>query len=461
MSRVSFGRGFWLLFSGAAASQAILILIAPIITRLYTPAALGEQAIFVATVSVLTVFATGRYELAIPLPAQQRDAAAVMTFGAGLCLLVSAAAAVLSASFHSALREAFKLSDVTIRLLPVAVLLSGLVQLAYQWRLRLRDYKRCSGSRFAYSSTTALGQLTGFPWGVAALQTAIVLGFAAQLITLAVQRGLQTAFPSLQAIKQAGRRYRHFALFSTWSVLLQTLSLQIPIFLLSGSFELAIAGNFALALRVLQTPTHLLGAALGQTFLAEAARQRELLPDMTRALYRRLTTIAIPVALIGSTLSGLLFPLLFGQEWRPAGMMAQWMAMWLASVLIGTPLSEVITLQEQPWRGLLFNGTLLLTRTAGLMVGIWREDWLLGVALMAILSTACWWGLIVWCMRAAGNPLWTLLEPGRSAGWWFALLGLALGVAYLSSWLQAVCGILLALTLLGYVIRVIKTEVSF
>lgn len=458
MSRVRFGRGFWFLFSGAAASQAILVLIAPVITRLYNPAALGEQAIFVATVSVLTVFATGRYELAIPLPAQQREAAAVMMFGVGLCLIMAVLAAVISSSFHGVIRETFGVSSVTLWLLPAAVLLSGLVQLTYQWRLRQRAYHRCSSSRLAYSSTMAVGQLTGFPWGVAALQVSVVLGFAAQLLTLAVQRGIQRGELALQTIIQAGRRYRHFALFSTWSVLFQTLSLQIPVFLLSGSFELAIAGNFALALRVLQTPTHLLGAALGQTFLAEAARQRDQLPEMTRALYRRLTSIAVPVALIGAALSGMLFPLLFGDEWHPAGVMAQWMAVWLASVLIGTPLSEVITLMEQPWRGLLFNATLLLTRATGLIIGIWQEDWLLGVALMAILSTICWWGLIIWCLRAAGNLVGVLMEPARSAGWWLALFGLALGVAHLSSWLQAVSGVLLALTMLGYTVRVIRRE---
>lgn len=459
MSRVSFSRGFWFLFSGAAASQTILVLIAPVLTRLYSPAALGEQAIFVAIVSVLTVFATGRYELAIPLPAQQRDAAAVMMFGVGLCLIVSVVVAIISTFFHDTIREVFRVSSVTLLLLPVAVLLSGLVQLTYQWRLRWREYRRCSNSRLAYSSSMTVGQLVGFPWGVAALQVAVVLGFAAQLITLVVQRGFQGG-AALQTIMQAGRRYRYFAGFSTWSVLLQTLSLQIPVFLLSSSFDLVIAGNFALALRVLQTPKHLLGAALGQFFLAETARQQELLPDMTRTLYRRLTAIAVPVALIGAALSGVLFPLLFGQEWRPAGVMAQWMAMWLASVLIGIPLSEVITLKEQTWRGLLFNATLLLTRAAGLMVGILRGDWLLSVALMAIISTVCWWGLIIWCLRAAGNPIGILLEPVRDAGWWLALLGLAFGVASFSGCLQAVSGIVLVLALLGYTVRVIRREAS-
>ena len=53
------------LISGTAISQIIVILISPVLTRLYTPNEFGLFGAFMAIVSIISTFINGRYDLAI------------------------------------------------------------------------------------------------------------------------------------------------------------------------------------------------------------------------------------------------------------------------------------------------------------------------------------------------------------------------------------------------------------
>ena len=79
------------LASGAALAQALPLLFAPLLTRLYTPADFGVLAVFVAWLSNLAVVATARYDMAVVLPSDDADAARLMR----LALLINTALCAL------------------------------------------------------------------------------------------------------------------------------------------------------------------------------------------------------------------------------------------------------------------------------------------------------------------------------------------------------------------------------
>jgi len=72
------------LASGAVISQSILILSAPLLLRLYEPTSIGMLAAFIGLVSLLTIIACGRYDLAIPLAKHPSDATTLVA----LCLFL-------------------------------------------------------------------------------------------------------------------------------------------------------------------------------------------------------------------------------------------------------------------------------------------------------------------------------------------------------------------------------------
>jgi len=87
-----FARSVAVLTGGTASVQLLLVLAAPILTRLYTPEDFGLLAVFVSILGILSIIASLRYELAIPIAEDDKTALHLVV----LCLLVVIAMAFLS-----------------------------------------------------------------------------------------------------------------------------------------------------------------------------------------------------------------------------------------------------------------------------------------------------------------------------------------------------------------------------
>src|SRR5580658_3131205 len=91
------------LVTGTAISQAITFAAMLVLTRLFAPDAFGLLAVFMTIVSLISVLGGARYELAIMLPEEDREAANVFHAATlvltGICIL----SLVGIALFHSRL----------------------------------------------------------------------------------------------------------------------------------------------------------------------------------------------------------------------------------------------------------------------------------------------------------------------------------------------------------------------
>ena len=71
-SKSEFSKNVLTLMTGTTIAQAIPIAISPILTRIYTPEDFGVFALYLSIVSILVVFTTGQYDLAIMLPKYEK-----------------------------------------------------------------------------------------------------------------------------------------------------------------------------------------------------------------------------------------------------------------------------------------------------------------------------------------------------------------------------------------------------
>ena len=62
------------LLAGTILAQIITVSVSPILTRLYTPEDFGVFALYTSIASILVIFGTCRYELAIVLPEEDGEA---------------------------------------------------------------------------------------------------------------------------------------------------------------------------------------------------------------------------------------------------------------------------------------------------------------------------------------------------------------------------------------------------
>ena len=79
-----FFRDTLILVGGTISAQVIVLLASPILTRIYSPEEFGILSVYSAILAFFTIFASLRYELAIPLP-EKKEAANHILIGAIWC----------------------------------------------------------------------------------------------------------------------------------------------------------------------------------------------------------------------------------------------------------------------------------------------------------------------------------------------------------------------------------------
>lgn len=427
-----FARSVSVLVGGTAFGQALLVLVSPLLTRLYSPEDFGLLAVYAGLLGSFTVIASLRYELAIPLPDDDRDAASVAILSLIVVLGITLLAITILWTWGQPITELLNTPALRpyLWLLPLGLLLGGLYQVLNYWAIRTKQFSVIARTRISQSTSQVAVQLGGAFMGPLALLLSHVAGQAAGNSTLALLAARRHAelFGAVRwtHIKAAAIRWRRFPLFDTWSGLGNVAGLQLPPILFAALFTPAAAGIYMLAHRVLQTPMSLLGHAIAQVFFsqsAEAKREGRLAP-LVAGIHKQLAYFAMPPALLLILSGPELFALVFGNEWRQSGQFAQWMAPWLYLVFITSPLSQLFSVLEKQVQGMAFQLTLLIVRVGALFLGAAKGDLLFTVALYSIGSALCWLGFLWWIVRASGNAYTSLVMPTLGA--------LALGVLLVS-----------------------------
>lgn len=406
---------------GTAGAQILGVLAAPLLTRLYTPNDFGMLAVYAGLLGLVSVIASMRYELAIPLPNDDAEAANLVA----LCLVLvgvnTLIAGVLTVLLREPISNFLEVPQLApyLWLLPLGVLAGGVYNVFNYWAVRTKCFGSIASTRITQSIAALFIQLGAFKLGFVAMLIAQVAGQSVGSIRLwrtALGSGEFNAV-SWSGIKQVARRYQHFPIFSTWEGLANTAGLQLPPLLFAMLFGPAAAGLYTLANRILSLPLSLIGSAIGQVFFsnaAEAHRNGRLGP-LVAQLHAKLAHIGLPPAMLIVLVGPDLFTLVFGKEWRQAGEFSRWMAPWLYFVFVASPLSTLFAIVEQQKQGLAFQITLLLARLLAIGCGAWLGDLKITVILFTGASAACWLGFLFWVGYISGNTARSMTQPSLVA----------------------------------------------
>lgn len=394
LRRSSLISSFLLLSVGTVAAGAVTILSAPIISRLYSPAAFGTLAVYAAALSLLTTAGSFRYELAIPIAETDDVAANLIAVSVGLVLLnvlvLMGLVALVAGNLLSLLH--FPGLAPYLWLVPVGFLFTSLYQITCYWAIRKQAYRRIARTRISQSVGCALAQvsigaLAGSAWG---LFIGDVIGRAGGSIVML--RHLAASWPRGGPVTPkrawgAMRRYAKFPLLSAAAGVFSTAGSQLPVLLLARFFGVEAAGLYALSSRVLLTPSSLLGGALGQAFLGRAAYLRSDRDELRRVTERiAVGTLAwgFPALVFVMVEGPHLFAQIFGQRWLVAGIYAQRLAPWFFVWLVSSPLSQLLTVRE--WQGttLVYAVLECAVNSCALFVGVWLKSAQAGVVALSI-----------------------------------------------------------------------------
>ena len=351
---MSLGRHILSLTTGNVASQIIGLATMPVITRMYAADAYGVFSIFLALVSMLAPISCLQYEVAIALPRTRASALVVQQLCGivliAFCVLVGIVELGLDMLVRSDTFTTDLLPDQRLSmmwwLLPVALFVQGRMTISSSWLIREKEFTRASWGRISEVLVDrAAAMLTGiFAATPLALVFARVSGWVSAAITMR-RRGPQSGESVHEAaptLSEVATQYKSLPLFSTWAVLLGTAARETPLIALGIFFSPAVAGLYGLGVRVVNLPAQVIGDAIGRAFFQRAAElhaRNEVIARHSCAILKFGLYAAIPPAVVLITLAPELFALVFGNEWREAGVYAQ----------ILVPMFVILFIQRPAW----------------------------------------------------------------------------------------------------------------
>lgn len=347
-------RGAMAIMAGTASGQLLALAASPVLSRLYTPADFGVFAVVSGLAMILGTAMAMRYEMAIPLPADDEDARTLVLLGALVTIGTTVVTTIAFWLWAPAIADLVGMPAARPWLV-LAPAIAGAIaafQLLNAWALRHQRYSATARRNVVTAVTTVTVQLLGGwriagPGGlVAGLASGQALG-AASLISRAGLAGRVRR----SDLRRLGRRYRRFPLMLAPAGLLNASGLYVPVLLVAALYGAEQAGWLGFTQRILSLPVALIGQAVAQVYLGELSHAQRGGGDRQARLFRaasvRLAAVGVAGALVLMVSAPALFPWMFGEPWRESGMMAQALAVSLALQLLASPLSLTLVVYER------------------------------------------------------------------------------------------------------------------
>lgn len=353
----SFMRSVVILVGGTAVAQAITVLILPIITRIYSPSDFSLLAVFAGILSIISVIACLRYEMAISLPEKDEDAidlfALSLVCAAIFAFLLFCVVMVWSREISIILRQP-KLENY-LYLLPLGVFLSSAYSATQYWATRKKNFKGIASTRFKQSISGAVVQiglgLYGFvPIGLLLGQ---IINNGAGALSL-VKDLLKKDFLLIKSLRlkkifSVAGTYKQYPQYSTPEALVSIVGIQAPLIIIAAISLGAEAGYLLLASRVMLVPTMLVGKAVALVYTSRVAEEYRngQLTEFTISTVSGLVKAGVGPFLFIGILSPIVFPLVFGSQWLRAGELALLMTPMLVMQFLSAPISMAMYVKER------------------------------------------------------------------------------------------------------------------
>ncbi len=279
--------------------------------------------------SIISVFATGRYEIAIVLPAKDEDAINIVSLSILITILLTIITTIIILLFKENILKMLNADELLnlLYLLPLSLLLSGLYQTFNYWSNRKKYFKNMAKSRISQAFGAGIGQLgLGYNSLYGGMIYGSILGRVLSVyllikVFLINDRLLIKAVDKAVMFKQI-KKYKDFPLYNSLHAFSDVAKTSLLTIIISSFFGSAVLGFYALALRVLQAPLGIIGSSFGQILyqrLNTVKENNESIYEVSKSILLKLIIISLPVFTLLYIFAPEIFGFIFGQEWRVAG----------------------------------------------------------------------------------------------------------------------------------------------
>ena len=390
-------------------AQAVGFAVYPILTRLYLPDDFGALNIFLTIGGIATLFATAEYQNSIMLPKSEKSGVACFHIGFIITLIITLifALSIPFANQISHLLNAPQLSG-SYWMLPIYILVISLWTLLNYWHTRNERFTSVSAYQITQSITGA-----GVKWGLArfASNGLIIGSVVAPLIALTsnIAATFRTAIRPLLTFDKdeccrMAREYVNFPKFSLPRSIVNYISSNLPILMLTPFFSLTEIGYYGMALTLAFTPINLIIRSVFQVFFQDTtqrAQRGESIRGFFKKLGIRTVLIVLPLFVVLYFILPQLTMWILGKGWETTGTYIQAMLPWILMTTLVGPICYLSDIFKKQKVGFLFEVLTFVLRIVGLALGIWTGNFLTAIigysagSFIAIFAQLIWyWSLI-------------------------------------------------------------------
>lgn len=348
----SFVRSVGVLAGGTALSQAISLGAMPILTRMYSPTEFSVYAVYVAAVTILSVVAGLRLEIAIPLPEDEADATRLLVLALGIAITIGVLTGVCVLAAPETIAHGLGHPQLSsyLWLLPLGVFLAGGYNIVRFWAVRNRYFSGMASATMGQTvcgafTQVGLGLLNFGPLGLIVGQIVNAgTGLVALLRYVHLPRQRVGGLLASADLKRVWKAYQRFPKFSALEALANNAGIQAPIIIIASVAVGPEAGFLALAMRVMQAPMALMGGAVSQVYLSHAAEEYRAgtLKRFTVDTVTGLVKVGVGPLVFAGIVAPQVFALVFGENWHRSGVLAAWLAPCLAVQFVASSVSMAL-----------------------------------------------------------------------------------------------------------------------
>ncbi len=408
----SFSGNVLKLVTGSVLAQALSVLVMPVVTRLFSPEALGIVAIFSSITGIVGVIVCLRYNVALMIPESDEEAVNILGVSLLAVIFITSLSTLIIWLWSERIINLIHAPELKnyLWLIPVTIFVQGLFLALNYWNSRTKHFGRLSVAQIVTSLTTQATKLaagfSGFVSGGVLIGTT-VLGTTVATAMLGGQilrDEKKFIFDHIRwkEMFKGCVRFRKFPIFDTWNALMIGFSWQIPVLMLSSFFSTAVVGYYSLGFAVIKAPLSIIAGALSQVFYQKACDEKKVKGnngELVEKLMDNLIFIGLLPIMFLTIVSEEVFTVIFGSRWFEAGRYMQILAPWVFFWFIASPLAMLFSVYERQASALSVHSLILITRILSLYIGGLYQNVYLALGLFSGTGIIAYGFVCVWNIR--------------------------------------------------------------
>lgn len=395
-----------LLLSGNGLAQLIPLLVYPIITRLFSPSDFGVLAFILSIQTIITQISSGKYELTIALPKQNKDASHLFNMGLTISIVISTL--ILPGVYlYSRIANNFSIAAdkfFWLYFLTIIVFFTTVAQLLNNWSIRHKLFKIIIiYSLILNISTAALRLIFGIFFVKDGLIISLIISQVISVVyfyyAIKKTRNNPEIKPFNKEILPISKTYINFPKYLMFVSFINSVSGNLPIFILNSYFNEYLTGQFAIASTILFKPITIYSGSVQQVLLQKSAELKNnnmpILPFLQKFVSRVFLLSIVPLILL-IILAPAIINLFLGSNWSEAGKFCQLILPWAFLVFLSSSLSFIPNLFNKQPKSLFIDLIYLVLRIIALLIGIIYKNAFIGIGFFAaagviIISYQLYW----------------------------------------------------------------------